>query len=859
MPRYKAGASRGQALVALSPILFPLTLYLKPRSRGRVSLARLAALSNFGVLAQPCFGRPGVRSMSYSSVALNQYLVRHTISGAAADYLRQAHAGLARDIGTGGYACVVTEYQSRKMGVTVNTESRTHESVYALHLDFDGRVEAFFEQPPAVDCRRATKRGHSRLINYVPDMLILSDAGPYVAQVKPERELLSKVAQSKDWIQEADGTIRDLAAERAFKHLALPHVVVSTSSLNKLRAANISLLLQSLEYGAADEALKEACAAFLTDHPITRLQDLVEYLGLVDYTPLLYLIARHQLFTDLSSFPLTEPAACFVSLSPGLLRTEVYDAMQHFRLAQGGVGDPTAGQDLLPLSKHLAKGVAIVDRIDEGLTGRSARRWNAKIAAGVRAGLSRVAAATPRHDLSGNRSAKRPLVVLAYAENIIRTEWAAATKPSPAALWRSYKTSAENWHPDYRPISRPTFRVLTVELTGPLARQRGGQRMANALSAPTDVDERALKPTRPFELASCDHYKCDLHCVVLHANGMAYVMKPWLTVLRDCYTKSVLAFWLSLRDPSRRSCALIIRQCLRTHGRLPEWLIVDRGSDFRSNFFSGLMSHCRVNLMFRPSGHPRYGAEAERFFGQFKELWLSSRPGNRVNLREVRAVSGSHRPENLACLSLLDLWEDLVEFNAWFDHYTVPSSIASPAILAAEGLQRFSCSGRIIPYDDTFLIASAVDDATYTLDPQRGLHIDAFHFWHPNFGGRPRQSIPVRRDPQDPYRAYALIDGHWVTCKASAAPGYDTKHPLLQATEGVIMLDGTELRTAVRDDADRLLMEALRKRQAASALLPDVGPAALAMPWSPPGPDTETDYFAEVARQSITPAGTGAW
>lgn len=56
MPRFKAGASHGQALVALSPILFPLTLHLKPRSRGRVRLARLAALSDFGVLARP-FGR----------------------------------------------------------------------------------------------------------------------------------------------------------------------------------------------------------------------------------------------------------------------------------------------------------------------------------------------------------------------------------------------------------------------------------------------------------------------------------------------------------------------------------------------------------------------------------------------------------------------------------------------------------------------------------------------------------------------------------------------------------------------------------------------------------------------------------
>lgn len=859
MPRYKAGASHGQALVALGPILFPLTLYLKSRSRGRVCLACLAALYGFGVLARPYFGRPGVSSMSYSSVALNQYLVRHAISGAAADYLRRAHAGLARDIGTGSYACVVTEYQSRKMGVTVNTESRTHESVYAIHLDFDGSVEAFFEQPPAVDCHRITKRGNSRLVNYVPDMLVLSDAGPYVVQVKPERELLSKVAQSEDWIQEADGTIRDLAAERAFTRLALPHVVVSTASLNKLRAANISLLLQSLEYGAVDDEVQKATVAFLADHPITRLQDLAEHLGLVDHTPLLYLIARHQLFTDLSSFSLTESAACFVSLSPGLLRSEVYDAMGHFRRSMAGSGSPTARQDHLPLSKHLAKGVAIVDRIDAGLTGRSARRWNAKIAAGVSAGLSRVAAATPRHDLSGNRSPKRPLVVLAYAENIIRTEWAAPTKPSPAALWRSYKVSAETWHPDYRPISRPTFRALAEQLTGALAQQRGGQRVANAHSAATDVDERALKPTRPFELGSCDHYLCDVHCVVLHANSMAYVMQPWLTVLRDCYTKSVLAFWLSLRAPSRRSCALIIRQCLRSHGRLPEWLIVDRGSDFRSNFFSGLMSHCRVNLMFRPSGHPRYGAEAERFFGQFKELWLSSRPGNRVSLREVRAVSGSHRPQNLACLSLLDLWEDLVEFNAWFDHYTVPSSIASPAILAAEGLQRFSCSGRRISYDDTFVIASAVDDAAYTLDPQRGLHIDAFHFWHPSFGGRPRQSVPVRRDPQDPYCAYALIDGHWVTCKASAAPAYDTKHPLLQATEGVIMLDGAELRSKVRDDADRLLMEALRKRQVAPALPFDAGAAALATTWSPLALDAEADYFAEVAQQSITPAGTGAW
>ena len=797
--------------------------------------------------------------MSYSSVALDQYLVRHKIAGATADYVLRASAGLARDIGTGGHASVVTEYQSRKMGVTVNTESRTAECVYAIHLDFDNSVEAFFEQPPSIDCYRTTKRGNQRLVNYVPDALVLSDTGPFVAQVKTERELLSKVAISKDWVLQEDGSINDIAADRAFAQLALPHVVVPTSQLNKLRAANISLLLQSLEYGKRDENLAGFIRSFLDRHPITKLSELADALDLVDLSPILYLIAKHEIFTDLSLFSLTEPDACFVSLSPSLLRGDVYDAREHFRRTPECRSDKSVEQRVLPLSAHLAKGVVIVDLIDNGLKGRSARRWKAKIEAGAQKGLSRVAAATPRHDLSGNRNLKRPAIVLAYAENVIRTEWPSTEKPSPAALWRSYKTSAEKWHPDYKHVSRPTFRALTDQLLDELAGKRGGRRVANAAAPPSEVDDRLPKPTRPFELASCDHYLSDLHCVVLHANGMMYAMQPWITVLRDCYTKSVLAFWLTLRAPSRKNCALIIRQCLRTHGRLPEWIIVDRGSDFRSNYFSALMSHCRVNLMLRPAGHPRFGSEAERFFGQFKDLWLSARPGNRVCVREIRSVSGSHRPQNLASLSLLDLWEDLIAFNGWFDHYTVPSSTASPAVLATEGLRKYSCSGRAIPYDETFVIASAVDDATYTVDPRRGIHIDAFHFWHPDLGHCGRHSVPVRRDPQDPYRVYALVKGRWVTCKASASPGYDNMSPIRQAADGVIMLDGARVRDTVRDDSDRLLMETLRQRKSAPPLPMDPGAAGVSSPWEGSSNATEIDYFAEVARKDITPAGAGKW
>jgi putative transposase len=795
----------------------------------------------------------------FTSNDLDQYLVQQKLVGATADYIRLASSGLARDIGTSGYPCVVTEYQSRKMGTTVNTESRTGECNYAVHLDFDPNVIAFYEQPPQVDCYRTTKRKTKRLTNYIPDMLVLGKTGPFVVQVKLQRRLEALVATSEDWVQDECGIFHDLAAEHAFLTLQLPHIVVSMTQLDKRRATNISLLLKSLEFGSPDETLTTSITRYLAHTSITSLQALADQHGLSDLTPLLYLIATHRIFTDLSKFSLTEPNACIAAASPSLLRDDVYEAWPHFRRDPHHKLVGTVSQNLLPLGKHLARGVAIVDKLDQGLKGRSARRWIAKIKARTGEGLSRIAAASPRHDLQGNHNPKRPEIVLAYAEHVIRTLWTSVDRPSPSSLWRTYKTAAEEWHPDYKRLSAPTFRKLRDDIIDELAYARGGRRAANAAQPPTDVDDRALKAARPFEMASCDHYLCDLYCIVLYANGMTYVMQPWLTALRDCYTKSVLAFWLTLSPPSRRNCALVIRQCLRTHGRLPEWLIVDRGADFRSSYFSELMSHCRIHLMFRPPGHPRFGSEAERFFGQYQTLWLSARPGNRVCVREVRSVSGSHHPQKLACLTLLDFWEDLVAFNEWFDHYAVESSIASPAVLKEQGLRRFSCSGQVLPYDDRFVIATAVDDKTYALDRHRGLHIDAFHYWSPKLGQASASSLPVRRDPEDPYRVYALHDRSWVTCLASPAPAYVMRTPLEQAAEGAIMLSGTSLRTAVKNDADRALVYALRARQAApsSPLVVPHSQDMAALSREVPTPDN--DFFDEVSGRELAPLESKKW
>jgi putative transposase len=795
--------------------------------------------------------------MPFSPENLHAYLDQHRVSAVAADYIRNAAAGLARDVGTSGYTCLVVEYQSRKMGVTVNTESRTGEFAYALHLDFDDTVVAFYEQPPVVDCFRATKRGNRRLTNYTPDFAVLTRTGPLIVQIKPQKILEELLQRSPDWKLE-DNVYRDIAADSAFEPIGIRHEVVSTATLNKLRTSNISLLLQSLDYvDIGDHELSRSCRGYLDRQGISSLKELARAHDLTDYTPIFRLLATHQIFSDLSKFSLVQPDACFVASNPALLSDQVLGAWHS--LARDPCASLTgkASRDVLPPAKHLKSGVEIMERLAAGATGRSARRWRNKIQTGEAEGLNPIVAVTYKYHLCGNRQPKRPESVLAFAEHTIRKEWTSDNRPSLSALERIYRTAAEEWHPDYAPLSKPSFRKIRDSVMAELAEARGGRRAANAAQAPTDVEDRALKATRPFELASCDHYLADLYCIVLEANGVQYAMQPWVTVLRDCYTKSVLAFWLTLRAPSRRNCALIMRQCLRTHGRLPETIVVDRGAEFRSVYFSALMAHCRVNLMFRPSGHPRYGSEAERLFGQFKNLWLGHRPGNKVSVREIRSVSGSHRPEKHACLTLLDFWVDLLEFNAWFDHYVTDSSTASPSVLMADGLKRFSCSGVVMPYDDNFVIATAVDDDTYVLDPQHGLHIGAHHFWNPalsRFQGRGNR-LSVRRDPEDPYRVYALIGNTWERCQASPAPIYATLSAVGQAAEGVVMLDGSQARVAAKRDAERNLIHALRHREAsATALSPVLSLCAPA-----PVSGKQNDFFSEVADRELAPVETSRW
>ncbi|WP_181300279.1 DDE-type integrase/transposase/recombinase [Rhodanobacter sp. PCA2] len=754
--------------------------------------------------------------MAYGLSDIERFIRRFDLKHPQANYLRSAAAAPARAVGQTGYPCVVTDFQSRKMGKAIACESRTGEYRYALELEWDEQIEAFFDQPPQVDVRRTTKRGE-RLCAYYPDFLVLKHTGAIsVVQVKLAEQLDALVERSPDWIKQGERYL-DLSATRTFEAMGLVHEVVAISAAHAVRAANLKLLIKARAELPLSEALLERCEVVLRRRTALSLQHLAKDLGVHEHSALIALVAHRRLQADIDHALLVEPATVCVALSQSCLRRDVVDALSFLRIdPKGQLGAPVTAV-LSPREAHLERAISMQERLEQGEDSATARRWRHRVESGLAEGIPPLASLTPRYDRSGNRLAKRPAHVLEHCRAFIKEAWG-LNRPSRRALYSLYRESGEAAHPESPIVSKPTFRKILKSLEAELAYGRGGLRTHNAHMAPTPVSSRELRATRPFELASADHCLCKIFCVVLEANGFRYVKRPWLTVLRDCCTKEVLAYWVSFRAPSRRQCAVLIRQCVRAHGRLPEQIIVDRGADFRSVYFAALFADLGVDLVQRPTSHSRYGSEAEGLFNIFKTQWLTLRPGNLVDLDEVRSVSSSHKPERLPCMDLTAFYEDFAAFSLWQDQRPLVGESECPRVLRANALQGLQIAGVQVTYDDLFVVRTAVDSSgRYKVSPRTGIHKGDFHFWHPDLSAHSLgKKVDVRDDPEDPFRLYALMGGQWITALASHAPRHSLQDACGMAASNAILMDCGDIRELAKADAERLLVAHVRRREETS-------------------------------------------
>jgi hypothetical protein len=216
---------------------------------------------------------------------------------------------------------------------------------------------------------------------------------------------------------------------------------------------------------------------------------------------------------------------------------------------------------------------------------------------------------------------------------------------------------------------------------------------------------------------------------------------------------------------------MVLRECVRRWGRLPQTLVVDGGKEFHSTFFNVLTAIYQVTKKTRPARKPRHGSVGERVFGTANSQFAHVLTGNTQMMRgDIREVCAGVNPKKHALWTLSSVYEKLCEWAyEVYDqrpHWTLKQS---PRQIFENGLDLGGKRRlRGVAYDEEFMIYTlpSTRKGTARVNVPRGIKINNFYYWCEDFRDPALafKQVPVRYDPYDISIAYVFIHNSWVKC-----------------------------------------------------------------------------------------------
>ena len=425
------------------------------------------------------------------------------------------------------------------------------------------------------------------------------------------------------------------------------------------------------------------------------------------------------------------------------------------------------------------------------VSARTRRRWLARQNAALANGAHEVLALVPRTAARGNRTPRLTEHQLDVVQQVIETKWRTHEAKNYKACYRELRVACET-----AGIKAPSYPTLIERIKAQQRdrdlRTRHGKRIAYQLSEYVDVlyADTPVHGSRPFQYVHIDHTQLDIE-LISSRTGQP-LGRPWFSLAVDAWSRRIVAFYLTFDPPSYHSVMMVIRDMVRRFQRLPEFVVVDNGADFRSTAFETFLQVMQVHLRLRPAGQPRHGAVLERLFGRTHSEYVHNLAGNTKATKNVRMVTGKHLPVNFAEWTLEAMHHGL-EFWAteYYDQERHPALDCSPREAFQRGLKDSGTRPhRKILFNQDFLIATCppVDrEGVRLVHPQNGVKVNEMFFWNPEFRDHrvAGQRLPVRYDPWDASSVYVRVRERWVhaRCRALAALGQLTEAERKALTE----------------------------------------------------------------------------
>lgn len=715
------------------------------------------------------------------------------------------------------------------LGVVLRAESASGEYFFLLEMLWRRDVTAIYDQPTSVPLNIVNRAGVTTRTTYTPDFLVVYKDCVAIYEVKADSEIERLCEQRKcDWRQE-NGEPVYVPARDYFEALGIHHRVVPNSTTSAVRADNLRMLLsvRDIEDTPRLARLREHITDIVRCDNLIQIGQLLARLHIEDVTPVLQLLDQGIIHVDLNRDLLSTPSKIWVASDPSF--SQVVNAAG-FRFKDAISKKRVVSTEKVPEPKHVievASRFAACGLMEEmpGLR-RKSKRTIRRYRKRLRDNEDDPSTLFPCWSRSGNRNPRICQQHLDLINEVIGVTKGDPNRSSPSNGYLEYLSRCKGLKEVGPPVSPSTFHRHYLNFRSDQDHQllRGGRRASNSAAASIEPQFRTLLPTRAFSVAHIDHNLVDISLLLGRTKHKPITRRPWLTAMVDAYSGEVLGLWLSYRSPCRHSCAMVIRDCVARHGRLPEVVVVDGGKDLDSVHFTALLATFAVTRFERPPEDPRFGKEVERLFGAFKENFARGLPGFVPPVSDARKSSGKVSPAHRARLKFHQLLEMLEAYV--FNGYNLepkPDAIDSRREIRAKSDASFPFNGRRVALDTAFLVQTAVDApcARYQLTPGRGIRVyGTWYGCHALFRYTgPKKDVQVRIEPFDSSIAYICLGGEWHVCRSTAA----TINDALPASEVVERASGHhQLRALAESLAREAELESYEaKKSALGAVIGD--------------------------------------
>jgi putative transposase len=372
---------------------------------------------------------------------------------------------------------------------------------------------------------------------------------------------------------------------------------------------------------------------------------------------------------------------------------------------------------------------------------------------------------------SGNPTPRLRAEVLALIEKFIDEQLLTPTNPSITHVYGNLVRECDRLvydHPSFKTFQRATSSRGIYERK----RKTQGSRSAYPHSKRfLFIDQLTpIHGDRPWEICHIDHTQLDLEML---SDDNQNLGRPWFTILIDAYSRRILAISVSFFPPSYEACMRILRICVKRHNRLPQTIVVDNGKEFQSNYFETLLAAYLITKKSRPPAKARFGSVCERIFGTVNTQFIHNLQGNTKIMRNVRQVTVSSNPKNLAIWTLSELTPALQTY--CYDTYESQQHKtlgATPRDFYARGMIQSGLRRHVYVADDDmffYLTLPSTKSGFATINPKNGVRIQYLDYWNDAFA-EPKlanQKVPVRINSRDITIAYVFIKQKWTKCISS--------------------------------------------------------------------------------------------